>query len=138
MQPSDFPALFTMWATTEGMGLRRQDDTHSGLRRFLTRNPTTCFVAEENGALIGAILSGHDGRRGYIYHTAVIPSRRRCGVGTLLVRAVEDAMRREGIHKTALAVFTDNAAGNAFWEAEGFIAQDDLVYRNKSLTPENA
>jgi hypothetical protein len=50
------------------MGLNNLDDSPEGIARYLQRNPSTCFAAEEEGELVGVILSGHDGRRGFIYH----------------------------------------------------------------------
>ncbi|MCL2514070.1 MAG: GNAT family N-acetyltransferase, partial [Oscillospiraceae bacterium] len=101
--------------------------------KYLARNPDTCFIAEKNGCIIGVILSGHDGRRGYIHHTAVAESDRRQGVGTALVNAAMSALEHEGITKAALVVFANNEKGNAFWEKQGFAARDDLIYRNRRL-----
>ena len=61
----------------EGMGLNNLDDSKEGIGRFLNGNPDTCFVAELENVIIGVILTGNDGRRGYIYHTAVNPKYRR-------------------------------------------------------------
>lgn len=135
MQSDDFPRLLALWRSCTGMGLNNVDDTPQGIARFLERNPTTCFVAQSDtdGSILGAILSGHDGRRGYIYHTAVSPSARHQGIASRLVSCVCEAMRRESIAKVELVVFSRNAAGNAFWEAQGFTARHDLVYRNLAL-----
>ncbi len=92
------------------------------------------FVAEEQGIIIGVIMAGHDGRRGYIYHTAVAPGKRNKGVGKELVDSATEALHGLGIIKVALVVFEHNEIGNAFWEKQGFTARSDLVYRNKSLT----
>ena len=116
------------------MGLNHVDDSPEGIGRYLARNPETCFVALETDQIVGAILAGHDGRRGYIYHTAVSPSQQKHGIGTLLVNAALDALRGEGITKTALVAFARNKDGNAFWEKMGFTVRDDLVYRNRALT----
>lgn len=97
------------------------------------RNPHTCFVSEQDGSITGAILAGHDGRRGYIYHTAVNPAYRHQGIGTALVNAALHALANEGIIKVALVVFSCNDAGNAFWERLGFTACGDLTYHNKAL-----
>ncbi|MDE6719386.1 MAG: GNAT family N-acetyltransferase, partial [Treponemataceae bacterium] len=78
-------------------------------------------------------LAGNDGRRGYIYHTAVSPEQRRQGIAQKLVDAVLAAFENIGITKVALVVFERNADGNAFWEKSGFSAREDLVYRNKSI-----
>ena len=89
--------------------------------------------AEDCGKIIGVILSGHDGRRGYIYHTAVHPEQRHKGIATKLVDSALAALKSLGINKTALVVFSRNKDGNAFWEKYGFTPREDLVYRNKAL-----
>ncbi len=71
MRPADYDAVHALWLRTPGMGLNDVDDSREGIAKFLARNPATCFVAEEDGQIAGVILTGHDGRRGYIYHTAV-------------------------------------------------------------------
>ena len=79
-------------------------------------------------------MAGNDGRRGYIYHTAVHPDYRKRGVGSRLVGAALNVLKKLGIHKVALVVFEKNKDGNAFWEKQGFTMRDDLVYRNKALS----
>lgn len=133
MQIGDYDGVYALWLSCKGMGLNNLDDSREGIARFLFRNPNTCFVAEEGGSLIGAITAGHDGRRGFIYHTAVHPLHRRRGAARALVNAALDALKAEGITKIALVVFDRNEAGNAFWEKLGFSQRNDLVYRNKSL-----
>ena len=134
MTAEDYDAVYGLWMSCAGMGLNNLDDSREGIRRFLQRNPDTCFVALEGGAVIGAILAGNDGRRGYLYHTAVGPAHRNRGVATALVQRVMDALEQAGIHKAALVVFGRNEAGNAFWEKMGFTAREDLVYRNRAMT----
>jgi ribosomal protein S18 acetylase RimI-like enzyme len=68
------------------MGLNNLDDTPEGITRYLQRNPSTCFAAEEEGELMGVILSGHDGRRAFIYHLAVAETWQRRGIGSALLR----------------------------------------------------
>ena len=134
MTPDDYDAVHACWMACTGMGLNTIDDSRQGITRYLQRNPTTSFVHEnDDGVIDGAILAGHDGRRGYIYHTAVNPSHRHQGIGTALVYAALHALANEGIIKVALVVFSRNDAGNAFWERLGFTARGDLTYRNKAL-----
>lgn len=133
MSMDDYKTIYALWLSCKGMGLNDTDDSEAGIARFLERNPDTCFVAEEEGTLIGAIMAGNDGRRGYIYHTAVHPSYRKRGIGSLLVKAAVNALKRFGIGKVALVVFEKNADGNAFWEKQGFTVRTDLTYRNKAL-----
>lgn len=129
----DYDKMYALWLSCKGMGLNDTDDSREGIRRFLDRNPDTCFGAYEADMLIGVILAGNDGRRGFIYHTAVSPEYRGNGVGTTLVNAALEALGRLGITKTALVVFGKNEVGNAFWEKQGFTVRDDLVYRNRAL-----
>ena len=133
MITNDYSRVYDLWCNTKGMGLNSIDDSEDGILRYLKRNPSTCFVAEKDGKLLGAILSGHDGRRGYIYHTAVIESARSQGIGGKLLEASLNALAQAGISKVALVVFEYNEIGNSFWEKAGFSKRNDLIYRNKSL-----
>ena len=131
---TDYDALHALWLATPGMGLNTTDDSREGIAKYLERNPGTSFVAEVDNVIIGAIMCGHDGRRGYIYHTCVRADRQGEGIGRALVEAALDALKAEGIHKVALVAFDRNEKGNAFWEKIGFTTREDLVYRNRSLT----
>lgn len=133
MTIGDYEQVYALWMGSSGMGLNNLDDSREGIARFLRRNPATCLVAEEGERVVGVILAGNDGRRGYLYHTAVAPDCRHRGIGSALVQAVLDALAAEGIHKAALVVFSRNQAGNAFWEAQGFTVREDLTYRNRVL-----
>ena len=133
MAPSDYEAVHALWLSCKGMGLNDVDDSREGIEKYLNRNPSTCFVAEEDGTIAGVILSGHDGRRGFIHHTAVHPLFRNRGLGRELVNAALAALKKEGISKVALVVFTHNENGNAFWEKMGFTKRTDLAYRNLAL-----
>jgi len=138
MTREDYAGAAALWRSACEVRLRALDDSEDGIARFLARNPRTCFVAERGGILAGALLSGHDGRRGFIYHAAVRAEYRSQGLGSALLSAAEQALRREGIHKIALAACKTNAAGNRFWEKRGFFVRDDLVYRDKSVNEENS
>lgn len=133
MTINDYEELRQLWIDTPGMGLNEIDDTKEGIAKYIKRNPNTCFIAREGEELIGGILSGHDGRRGYIYHTAVIKENRGKGIGSMLLEHALEALKEEGITKVALLAFEDNEIGNAFWEGKGFIARRDVAYRNKVL-----
>jgi len=123
-----------LWLSTPGVGLNNLDDSRDGIEKYLKRNPNTSFVTRENGKLTGVILSGHDGRRGFIYHTAVDVSHRNKGIGKKLVEAALNALQKEGINKVAFVVFKQNETGNAFWEKLGFDERTDLVYRNRIIS----
>lgn len=129
----DYEKIYDLWISTPGMGLNDIDDSKAGIEKYLKRNPNTCFVAEMSERIIGVILSGHDGRRGYIYHMAVSIDYRNKGIGSTLVDTALKALREEGISKVALVAFEQNEIGNSFWEHKGFSAREDLIYRNKAL-----
>jgi ribosomal protein S18 acetylase RimI-like enzyme len=82
-------------------------------------------------------MAGHDGRRGYIYHTTVREDHRNKGLGKKLLTAVENSFLEEGINKIVLVVFKKNEKGNKFWERNGYTEREDLNYRNKSINAKN-
>lgn len=133
MTIEDYEEVYNLWINTPGMGLNNLDDSKARIEKYLKRNPHTCFVAEEEGRIVGVILSGHDGRRGFIHHTTVLKTYRKQGIGQNLVDAAINALDREGINKVALVAFERNESGNAFWEHLGFHGRTDLVYRNKNI-----
>lgn len=90
-------------------------------------------MAEDEGNIIGVILSGHDGRRGFIHHTTVLQSYRNQGIGKKLVDAAIGALDREGINKVALVAFERNELGNTFWEHVGFERRTDCGQNTGSI-----
>lgn len=131
MCQTDYKEVHALWLSCDGIGLNEIDDSESGVVRFLMRNPDTCFVARVDEKVVGAILGGNDGRRGYIYHLAVDEQYRGKGIAKELVRCVVRSLEKMGIQKAALVVFASNEAGNSFWEKMGFTPREDLIYRNK-------
>ena len=133
MTIQDYEKVYELWMSCKNMGFNDIDDSKEGISRFLERNPNTSFVAIENEKLIGIILGGHDGRRGYIYHLSVNENYRKNGIGSGLVKNCLDAFKQEKISKVALLVFKYNEVGNLFWEKQGFILREDINYRNVAL-----
>lgn len=133
MTIADYDGVYDLWDNTPEMGINSTDDSREGIRKYLERNPVTSFVAVENGRIVGAILAGHDGRRGFIQHITVAADCRHQGIAAKLVDAAMAALEQEGIHKVALLTYQKNQVGNAFWERMGFTRRDDVFYRNKSI-----
>lgn len=129
MTIADYDGICDVWKDHDG--INPVDDSLDGFTKYLKRNPTTSFVAEDNGKIVGTILAGHDGRRGFFHHVVVLPEYRNQGIGGKMVESAMNALKKEGIQKTALVVFSDNDLGNGFWEHIGFTVRNDLVYRNK-------
>ena len=133
MTTEDYNDVYDLWMSCVGMGLNNLDDSKEGIDKFIQRNPDTCLVAEKDSSIVGAIMVGSDGRRGYIYHTDVHPDFRRQGIASKLVDSAIRKLSALGINKVALVVFDRNDTGNSFWESQGFTVRNDLVYRNKAL-----
>jgi len=133
MNIDDYDKIYALWMSCRNMGFNNLDDSREGIDKFLKRNPDTSFVAEEGERIIGVILTGQDGRRGYIYHACVAEDCRGQKIGTKLLDHALEALKEEGINKVALLVFNRNEVGNAFWERQGFTVRTDVAYRNKEL-----
>ena len=137
MTIDDYDAVHALWMTIKGFAIRSVDDSREGIERFLRRNPTTSVVAEEDGKIVGAILCGHDGRRGCLYHVCVHPDHRRRGIGKSMVVFCMNALKKEEINKVSLIAFTANDIGNAFWNTIGWTRREDLNYYDFVLNENN-
>jgi ribosomal protein S18 acetylase RimI-like enzyme len=122
----DYPALRTLWESSEGVGLS-DADSPAGFEQFLARNPGLSFVAADGDRLVGGVLCGHDGRRGYIHHLAVSPSHRRRGVARDLVVRCLSGLGAEGIQKCHVFVFGENTVARTFWESASWSPRVELV-----------
>jgi putative acetyltransferase len=129
---ADYEPVLRLWRETEGIGLNESDD-RAHLRSYLRRNPGMSFVAWRGGEIVGAVLCGHDGRRGYLHHLAVAVAHRKKGVGKKLVDACLAKLRRLKIQKCNLFLFADNAAGEKFWKHNGWLKRTDLLMMQKNL-----
>lgn len=137
MTLEDYENVHALWMTIKGFSIRSIDDSREGVERFLQRNPGISVVAEENGRIVGAILCGHDGRRGCMYHVCVDPDYRLKGIGKSMVVFAMEALRKEKINKVSLIAFTQNDIGNAFWKEIGWTKREDLNYYDFTLNNEN-
>lgn len=137
MTVEDYENVSSLWMTIKGFGIRSIDDSKEGVERFIKRNPTTSVVAEEDGKIVGAILCGHDGRRGTLYHVCVHENYRRRGVGKAMVVFCMEALKKEHINKVSLIAFKTNQIGNSFWHHESWDFREDLNYYDFVLNEEN-
>lgn len=137
MTIEDYEQVYALWKKIHGFGLRSIDDSRDGVEKFLKRNPTTSVVATEDGKIVGAILCGHDGRRGCLYHVCVDEAYRRRGIGKAMVVQSMEALKEEGISNVSLIAFTQNDIGNAFWNTIRWNERQDLNYYDFVLNTEN-
>ena len=137
MVPEDYEEIYSLWTKIKGFAMRSIDDSREGVERFLKRNPNTSVVAQKEGKIVGAILCGHDGRRGCLYHVCVDPEYRKQGIGRAMVVFAMKALKEEGISKVSLIAFTVNDVGNSFWRRIGWTQREDLNYYDFTLNTEN-
>lgn len=133
----DYDGVYALWMSIKGFAIRSVDDSREGVERFLKRNETTSVVAEEDGKIVGAILCGHDGRRGCLYHVCVAKEYRMRGIGKQMVVRAMEALKEEQISKVSLIAFTQNDIGNAFWNRIGWTKREDLNYYDFTLNTAN-
>ena len=126
MTIDDYDAVVALWRSCEGLSIR-DADSRAGVERYLSRNPGLSFVAERGARIVGSIMAGYDGKRGYIQHLAVDASARRQGVASRLVALSVDALKAEGIEKSHVHVLKDNESGRAYWSGLGWKQRSEVV-----------
>jgi len=133
MEKGDLAEAIQFWQGMEGIGLN-ESDSYSALSFYLQRNPGLSWVARNRDReLIGAVLCGHDGRRGYLHHLAVAPDWRRKGIGRALVERCLSSLRELKILKCNVFLFDQNPEGEEFWKAMGWKDRDDLFLMQRVL-----
>ncbi len=137
MAEEDYEKVYGLWKTIKGFGIRSMDDSKEGVTRFIRRNPSTSMVAETKGQIVGAILCGHDGRRGCFYHVCVREDYRKRGIGKNMAVKAMRALQEEQINKVCLIAFKKNEIGNSFWKSVGWTFREDLNYYDFVLNDEN-
>jgi ribosomal protein S18 acetylase RimI-like enzyme len=134
MTSADYDEALALWQTTEGIGLTSAD-SRDGTQLFLERNPGLSLVVRADGRLIGTILCGHDGRRGYLHHVAVAKPYRGRGIGRTLVQTCLATLADQGIHKCHTFIRFDNRDGHRFWQTTGWTERTDLTMVSKETQP---
>ncbi len=120
MTTEDYGQVFQLWESVPEIRTDPINDSEAGISKYLLRNPDTSFIAKDGKRVIGAILAGHDGRKGVLHHTAVAKEYRGKGIGTALVGAVLNAYRDININKAAFTMLDGNDDGEDFWGKMGF------------------
>jgi ribosomal protein S18 acetylase RimI-like enzyme len=135
--PNDYDAVIELWRSSEGLVLRDVDGREP-IAEYLRRNRGLSFVVENASRIIGAVLCGTDGRRGYLQHLAVAPDYRQRGIGRQLATACVTALASRGIQKCHLMVVASNDAARTFWARLGWADRDDIRLMSHSMTNRNA
>jgi len=127
----DYPMVRDLWQTA-GLILRPGDELED-VKLKLQRDADLFLVAEQDDEILGSVIGGWDGRRGWIYHLAVRPKHQRKGIGLGLVREVEKRLVAKGAKKVNAQVYKWNERSSEFFKAIGYDAQPDLIMIGKQL-----
>lgn len=130
---TDYDDAIALWRSSEGILLGAADE-RDAIARYLARNDRMSHVARREGRLVGAVLCGTDGRRGFLHHLAVASSDRRQGVGTALVSRALERLVQAGVEKCHVTVTVENADAQRFWEKLGWKRRDDVLLMSRVLT----
>lgn len=125
-----------MIALWEECGLTRPwNDPRRDIERKLTVQPELFLVALAGARIVGTVMAGYDGHRGWVNYLAVDPELRRRGIGRDLMRRAEEELLRLGCPKLNLQVRGSNEEAVGFYRALGY-APDDVVNLGKRLIPD--
>ncbi|MBW7866321.1 MAG: GNAT family N-acetyltransferase [Candidatus Hydrogenedens sp.] len=128
-----YDSVLSLWRACGGIGLS-DADTRENISLFLGRNPAMSHMALDGQKVVGAVLAGHDGRRGYLHHLAVHPDYRHRGVGRLLLDKAIESLRTQGINKCHGFVFQNNQTGMDFWKAVGWNVRHDIKLISRDIS----
>lgn len=132
MTIQDYDPVVALWQNSPGIALS-EADSKENIAGFLQRNPGLAFVACDGETLVGAVLCGNDGRRGYLYHLAVARAYQRLGIGQALTQKVLASLKAAGIEKCHIFVIADNKEGLRFWQNTGWKKRDDIFLMSYEL-----
>ncbi len=135
MSMADYAEVYALWEGMPGIGLSSAD-SYDEIAKYLERNPGLSHTARIDGKLVGAVLCGHDGRRGYLQHLAVAPQVRRQGIGRNLVEKCLQSLAGLGIKRCHIFVYTDNESGLGFWESADWFRRGDLLIMSHDISKE--
>jgi ribosomal protein S18 acetylase RimI-like enzyme len=126
--PQDYPQVIELWKNAgPGVHIRRSDMPDEIVKK-LQRDADLFLVAELGGKIVGTVLGGFDGRRGMMYHLAVVQGYRRRGIGEALVEELECRLRAKGCIRYYLLVTRDNHEAIRFYEGRGWVRMDLYTY----------
>ena len=132
MTIKDYDETIELWKNSPGIALSKADSKPK-ITKLIKRNPRLGFVAHDGNKLVGAVLCGNDGRRGYLYHLAVDKTYHHLGIGKKLTEKVLTALKTEGIEKCHIFVIADNLEGMHFWQKTGWKKRDDIFVMSFDL-----
>jgi ribosomal protein S18 acetylase RimI-like enzyme len=127
----DYPIVRELWHAA-ALELRPGDDL-ADIKLKLQRDPDLFLIAEQDGRIVGSVIGGWDGRRGWIYHLAVSPNYQRKGIGGGLVRELEERLVAKGAKMVNAQVHKLNEKSFNFFKAIGYDERSHLIMIGKQL-----
>lgn len=130
----DIDAALSLWRTAFNAGFSGNFDTYEVINKYLLHNPgfsSVAYTVDSN--LVGALMCGHDGRRGSIYHTAVNPQYRRMGIGHRMEERSLNKLSDSGITSGFLFINIRNPGSKEFWTDIGWDIIGDIRYLYKEF-----
>ena len=129
-EAADTETVVALW---RACGLTRPwNDPYEELSRKCAEDPKGMLVATRGPDLVGTVMAGYDGHRGWINYLGVHPHWQRQGIATALMREAEDYLRQRGAPKINLQVRHGNEAVLAFYARLGY-RDDDVVGLGKRV-----
>jgi len=132
MEVADIPASLELWKHMEGLSIRGSDNIRD-LSDHVGKNPGHNFVAMYGDRLIGTVLGGFDGRRGYIYHLAVHEDFRKQNIGKELMERCFQSFRDIRVTKCHMMVLSNNTEAQEFYKRIGCEKRDEIIVYSKTL-----
>jgi len=132
MTIDDYEQMIKLWENTKGIGLSGAD-SRANISQFVKRNPGLSYVCESSHQIIGTVLCGHDGRRGYLYHLAVDVAFRNRGIGKKLAVNSLEKLHQQNIDKCHLFLYHDNEIAIKFYENTGWEKRNNLLIYSKNI-----
>lgn len=127
MTIEDYDEVYAMWQITSKRALS-SSDSREKIEQYLKHNLDMSQVAVCDGKIVGTVLAGHDGRTGFIHHTAVHPDYRRRHIGKAMVEKAVKKITESGINKTQIYCYIDNTTGQNFWKSLGFNRTENVLF----------
>lgn len=129
----DYDAVLQLWENA-GPGIHvGRSDTPAEIQKKLQRDPDLFLVATSGEKIVGSVIGGYDGRRGLVYHLAVVGQRRGEGIGTALMDAIEARLRLKGCLKCYLLVVDGNDDAAYYYEQRGWQVMNVTLYGKELL-----
>lgn len=125
MNIGHYDAMLQLLTDTPGVTIR-DADSKQAVEKYLQRNPGLSLVALDDDQVVGCVMCGHDGRRGYLNHLVVREPYREQGIGSKLVDACLSRLQHEGIGKVHIDVIIDNDIANRYWPRHGWKLRTDI------------